>query len=71
MNNSTNATIDGTTHFMKPDISDLAQVTSFFELLLKEKAIFDICYIKKRGILLDLSIIWKTVKAIFAGDGAQ
>lgn len=56
---------------MKPDISDLAQVTSFFELLLKEKAIFDICYIKKRGILLDLSIIWKTVKAIFAGDGAQ
>lgn len=56
---------------VKPGISGLAQVTGGYELLPKEKAVFDIRYIEKRGIVLDLSIIWKTVKTVFTGDGAR
>ncbi len=56
---------------VKPGISGLAQVTGGYELLPKEKAVFDICYIEKRGIVLDLSIIWKTIKTMFTGDGAR
>lgn len=56
---------------VKPGISGLAQVTGGYELLPKEKAVFDIRYIEKRGIILDLSIIWKTIKTVFTGDGAR
>ncbi len=56
---------------VKPGISGLAQVTGGYELLPKEKAVFDIRYIEKRGIVLDLSIIWKTIKTMFTGDGAR
>lgn len=56
---------------VKPGISGLAQVTGGYELLPKEKAVFDIRYIEKRGIVLDLSIIWRTVKTMFTGDGAR
>lgn len=56
---------------VKPGISGLAQVTGGYELLPKEKAVFDIRYIEKRGVVLDLSIIWKTIKTMFTGDGAR
>ena len=56
---------------VKPGISGLAQVTGGYELLPKEKVVFDIRYIEKRGIVLDLSIIWRTVKTMFTGDGAR
>lgn len=56
---------------VKPGISGLAQVTGGYELLPKEKATFDIRYIERRGVRMDLTIIWKTVKTIFTGDGAR
>lgn len=56
---------------VKPGISGLAQVTGGYELLPKEKAVFDISYIEKRGFSLDLSIIWKTIRVVFSGDGAR
>lgn len=56
---------------VKPGISGLAQVTGGYELLPKEKAVFDIHYIEQRGFALDASIIWRTVKTVLTGDGAR
>lgn len=56
---------------VKPGISGLAQVTGGYELLPKEKATFDIRYIEKRGVRMDLTIVWKTIKTVLTGDGAR
>lgn len=56
---------------VKPGISGLAQVTGGYELLPKEKVVFDIRYIETRSISLDISIIVKTLKTVVSGDGAR
>lgn len=56
---------------VKPGISGLAQVTGGYELLPKEKAVFDIRYIEQRGFFLDLSIIGKTIVTIASGQGSR
>lgn len=56
---------------VKPGISGLAQVTGGYELLPKEKAVFDIRYIETRCISLDVSIIAKTLKTVISGKGAR
>ena len=56
---------------VKPGISGLAQVKGGYELLPKEKALYDIEYIENRGIALDLKIIWATLRTMFTGDGAR
>lgn len=56
---------------VKPGISGLAQVTGGYELLPKEKAVFDIRYIETRSISLDVSIIAKTLKTVVSGEGAR
>lgn len=56
---------------VKPGITGLAQVTGGYELLPKEKALFDIEYIENRGVAMDASIIWKTIKTMLTGEGAR
>lgn len=56
---------------VKPGISGLAQVTGGYELLPKEKVVFDIRYIETRSISLDISIIARTLKTVISGEGAR
>ncbi len=56
---------------VKPGISGLAQVSGGYELLPKEKAVFDIRYIETRCFLLDMDIIAKTLKTVVSGTGAR
>lgn len=56
---------------VKPGISGLAQVSGGYDLLPKEKAIYDIYYLEKRGFGMDLSVIWKTIRTLITGDGAR
>lgn len=56
---------------VKPGISGLAQVTGGYALLPKEKVLLDMEYIRHRGVKMDLSIIVKTLKTVFTGDGAR
>ena len=56
---------------VKPGITGLAQVTGGYELLPKEKALFDIEYIESRSVAMDASIIWKTIKTMATGKGAR
>lgn len=56
---------------VRPGITGLAQVEGGYELLPKEKALLDIEYIERRGFVLDLSIIWRTLRTMITGEGAR
>ena len=56
---------------VRPGITGLAQVSGGYDLLPKEKALFDITYIENRGIRMDWGIIWHTLKTMVTGEGAR
>ena len=56
---------------VKPGLTGLAQVNGGYDLMPHEKIIYDIEYIKKRSMHLDLTIIFKTVKVVFTHNGAK
>ena len=56
---------------VRPGITGLAQVSGGYDLLPKEKALLDIAYIENRGVRMDLSIVWKTLKTMVSGEGAR
>lgn len=56
---------------VRPGITGLAQVEGGYELLPKEKARLDIEYIEGRGIPMDLSIVWRTLRTMVTGEGAR
>ena len=56
---------------VRPGITGLAQVSGGYDLLPKEKALFDIEYIEHRGIRMDWDIIWHTLKTMVTGEGAR
>ena len=56
---------------VKPGLTGWAQVNGGYDITPKEKLIEDIYYIKNRSILLDLKILFKTVKVVLTGDGAR
>jgi len=58
-------------HAVEPGLTGLAQVSGGNELNPSEKLAFDMAYIEKRGGLLDLKIVWKTIGVLFSGDGAR
>ncbi|MGL5558915.1 MAG: sugar transferase, partial [Paraclostridium dentum] len=49
----------------------LAQVNGGYDISPKDKLKWDMIYIKNRSILLDMSIILKTVGVVFTGEGAR
>lgn len=56
---------------VKPGITGLAQVEGGYSLLPKEKVKFDILYIENRSLVMDLSIVFRTIKTMVSGDGAR
>lgn len=56
---------------VRPGITGLAQVMGGYDLLPKEKALFDIEYIENRSFRMDWSIVWKTLKTMVSGEGAR
>lgn len=56
---------------VKQGMTGLAQVKGGYELRPEEKVVYDVEYIKKRSIWLDIKIMFLTVKTIFKHDGAK
>lgn len=56
---------------VKPGLTRWAQVNGGYDLSPKEKLEYDLEYIQRRSILLDLKIMLKTVRVIFTGEGAR
>lgn len=56
---------------VKPGLSGLAQVSGGYDLKPEEKIVYDIEYIKKRSIWMDIKIIFKTIAVVFSHDGAR
>ncbi|MDO6355736.1 sugar transferase [Caloramator sp. CAR-1] len=56
---------------VKPGLTGWAQVNGGYEMTPKEKLEADLYYIENRSILLDLKIIFKTIKVVLTGEGAR
>lgn len=56
---------------VKPGLTGLAQVSGGYDLRPEEKVKYDIEYIKKRSLWLDVKILFRTVGVIFSHDGAK
>ena len=56
---------------VKPGLTGLAQVSGGYDLRPEEKVVYDIEYIKKRSLLLDLKCMLLTVRIIFSHNGAR
>lgn len=56
---------------IKPGLTGWAQVNGGYELGPAEKLVFDLEYLEKRCIKLDVLILFKTVKVVLTGDGAR
>ena len=56
---------------VKPGLTGLAQVSGGYDLKPEEKILYDIEYIKKRSIWLDIKIMFRTVGVIFTHKGAK
>jgi lipopolysaccharide/colanic/teichoic acid biosynthesis glycosyltransferase len=54
---------------VKPGLTGLAQVRSFYDLKPDHKIKYDYLYIQKRSLLLNLYILLKTVPVIFCKKG--
>ncbi len=50
---------------IKPGLTGLAQVNGGYNIGPEEKIVFDIEYIKKRSLILDIKIFFKTIVVIF------
>lgn len=56
---------------IKPGLTGLAQINGGYDLKPEEKIVYDIEYIQKRSIWLDIKILFKTIAVIFNHDGAK
>lgn len=54
-----------------PGLTGHAQVNGGYDLLPEEKIIYDMEYIEKRSIRMDMLCILKTIRVILFGDGAR
>ncbi len=56
---------------VKPGLTGLAQVRGGYYLKPEEKILYDVDYIKKRSLGLDLKIVLETIKVVFCGEGVK
>ena len=56
---------------VKPGLTGWAQVNGGYELEPKEKIVYDMEYIEKRSVLMDITCLAKTVSLIFTHEGAR
>lgn len=68
-----NEAIDGFINrlLVKPGLTGLAQVNGGYEMTPEEKFKWDMEYIQKRNIYVDIIVIFKTVKVVLTGEGAR
>ncbi len=57
--------------YVKPGLTGLAQVNGGYDLKPEEKIVYDLEYIEKRSIWMDIKVMFKTVAVIFSHDGAK
>ena len=58
-------------YHVRPGITGLAQVRAGYDLSARNKARYDLLYIKNRSFWLDLKILAKTVVVVVGGHGAR
>lgn len=56
---------------IRPGLTGHAQVNGGYDLGPDEKVVYDKYYIEHRGLLLDMKIVFMTIKTIFTRDGAR
>lgn len=56
---------------VKPGLTGLAQVRGGYYLMPQEKVLYDVEYIKKRSLWLDIKIVIETVAIVFTHEGAK
>ena len=56
---------------VKPGLTGLAQVNGGYDLLPEEKLVYDLQYIEKQSLWMDIACMVKTVRLIFTHEGAR
>ena len=56
---------------VKPGLTGLAQVNGGYEISPEEKLKWDMEYIKNRNILMDIKIVFATIRVVITGEGAR
>lgn len=56
---------------IKPGLTGLAQVCGGYDLRPEEKIVYDVEYIKRRSLRMDLKIMFRTVGVVFTHKGAK
>ena len=56
---------------VRPGISGLAQVMGGYDLLPREKIVFDLRYIETRSVMQDIAIMMRTLGVVGTGEGAR
>lgn len=56
---------------VRPGLTGWAQVSGGYDLLPEEKIVFDMEYIEKMSVGMDLKCIFKTVRLVFTHEGAR
>lgn len=56
---------------IKPGLTGYAQVNGGYDLKPEEKIVYDMEYIERRSLWMDLHCILKTIRVVFCGDGAR
>lgn len=56
---------------VQPGLTGLAQVSGGYDLKPEEKIVYDMEYIRKRSIRMDLWCIFKTIRLVFTHEGAR
>lgn len=56
---------------VKPGLTGLAQVRGGYYLMPQEKILYDVEYIKKRSMWLDMKIVFETIAVVFTHEGAK
>ena len=56
---------------VQPGLTGLAQVNGGYDLEPEEKIVYDMRYIEKRSLWMDLKIMFKTVSLLFSHEGAR
>lgn len=56
---------------VRPGLTGWAQINGGYDLLPEEKIVFDMEYIEKRSVSMDLNCIFRTVRLVFTHEGAR
>jgi len=56
---------------VKPGLTGLAQVSGGYDISAEEKLKYDLEYIEKRNIMIDIKIMFNTIAVVFTGEGAR